>query len=294
MSTEVITVLTGRIKSIPILPAVVNQVMGIIADPKSEAQDLLKVIQPDISLTTMILKIANSAFYGYSRDISSLLEAVKLLGFKEIQNIVITKAVFDTFKNTDSVNGFDVKGFWEHSFLCGLSAKVLASSLQKLQSDSFVGGLIHDIGKLVMFLALPIEYSNMIENIHPPGQSSYKSEREIFGISHDEVGLRLLKRWMFPEELLKAVGSHHSTSDIKNGQIFPFIIHIADLLSHLCEGQVNNEADIGFSKELVYPEILILAQACGVDWRNTDLDRFLEDVENLREQEAATLSIFLS
>ena len=137
--------------------------MELTADPESSTQDLMKVINADQSLTIMILKMANSPFFGLSRNVDSLQQALMLLGSKEIQNIVLARTVFDGFKNVGQGNRFKMKQFWQHSFLCGLGAKIIGSDLRWTDHDFFVAGLIHDIGKLVMHMAFPLEFSKAIE-----------------------------------------------------------------------------------------------------------------------------------
>jgi len=116
MSSHAALTLVARIESMPTLPAVALRVMEVTADPKSSANDLMGIISPDVSLTTKILKIANSPFYGLTRGISSLKHAVTVLGFKEIRNLVISTVAFESFKNLKQNGKFDINKFWRHSF----------------------------------------------------------------------------------------------------------------------------------------------------------------------------------
>ena len=151
MNPNVTVLLTEKIDSFPTLPTVVTRVMQVTADPKSSTKDLLAIISPDQSLTMSILKMANSAFFGLPREISSLQQALTILGFKEIQNLVLAKAVFNSFKNIQKNGPFNINKFWEHSFLCGLLSKIIANDIKKDNNEFFVAGLIHDIGKLIIF-----------------------------------------------------------------------------------------------------------------------------------------------
>ncbi len=230
--TNTIHSLTTTINSFPTLPAVVSKVMEITANPDSSIEDLIKIISLDQSLTTTILKLANSAFYGISRDVSSIKRALTVLGFAEIQKAVLTKAVFNSFKGIDS--SFDIKKFWEHSFMCGLIAKILAKKAGASYNDLFVAGLIHDIGKLVIYLAVPNKFSEIVESPDFDELNSSKSEKELLGTSHDTIGMSLLKRWMFPEQLLMSVGFHHNPAKATKQREFPYFIQLADLLSYHC------------------------------------------------------------
>jgi len=146
MSSENIVALTACIQSFPTLPTVVNRVMEITANPESSTTELMDVIRPDISLTAVILKTANSAFFGLSRKVSTLDQAITILGFKEIRNVVIARAVFDSFKHLKKDKQFNINSFWEHSFVCGIVAKVIAQDMKYPANEFFIAGLIHDIG----------------------------------------------------------------------------------------------------------------------------------------------------
>ena len=293
MKTNNITALTSRIESFPTLPAVVNRVMEITSDPESSANELMNVIGPDIALTASILKLANSAFFGLTKKVSSLQQAITVLGFKEIRNMIITKAVFDSFNHLKKEENFDIRGFWEHSFLCGLASKIIATDLNRESNEFFVAGLIHDIGKLVIYLALPLEYSKLATVASPLYFTDYKTEKTALGIAHDEVGMRLLKRWLFPESLVNVVGFHHRIHELENKSPSLIVVHVADLLAHIADPCVSEgEGQPCFSAETLYPEIITLAKPYGIRWNESDLHRFQCQLAESREKEAAMLNLF--
>ena len=145
-----IAVLLAGIDTIPTLPAIVGQVTQTIADPESSARDLMEIIYPDQALTLKILKIANSAFYGRVRETRTLEQALVVLGFDEIRNLVISTALFNNFRRLKVSSSFSMKKFWEHSFVCGLAARIIAKEMKLSEGDLFVAGLIHNIGKLAI------------------------------------------------------------------------------------------------------------------------------------------------
>ena len=152
MGKKTVSAIVEKIEAMPSLPTVTFQVMEITADPKSSANDLVEIISPDVSLTAKILKIANSPLYGLTREISSLQHALTVLGFKEIRNLVISTVAIENFKDIEQDGKFDIKGFWKHSFCCGLAAKIIATSFMNKGNELFVAGLLHDIGKLVIYI----------------------------------------------------------------------------------------------------------------------------------------------
>jgi len=152
---DMVKTLTSRIHSFPSLPAVVSKVLDVIASESSTMGDLTDVIKLDPPFSTDILRLANSAFFGRLMEVSTLKQAVSVLGFNEIRNLVLSKAVFNNFKNLTKNSQFDIRNFWEHSFLCGLAGKIIAADLHKDPNECFMAGLIHDIGKLIFYLELP-------------------------------------------------------------------------------------------------------------------------------------------
>jgi HD-like signal output (HDOD) protein len=294
MASDKSSALSARIDSFPTLPTVVTRVMEVTANSESSAGDLMRVISPDQSLTATILKMANSAFFGLTRKISSLPHALTVLGFTEIRNLVLAKAVFNSFKNLKDTDSFGISNFWEHSFLCGLAAKIIAKDLRASSNEFFVAGIIHDIGKLVIYMALPMEFSKIVQGTGSPNLRTFQAEESVLGVTHDKVGIKLLKRWMFPESLITAVGFHHRPHEAEKESLFPIVIHLADLLSHSDQSFDEEEYNPSINEELLDPEIVGLAQSHGLIWNESALERCRHELAKLKEEEAATLHLLLS
>jgi len=267
--------------------------MEITADPESAAEDLMHIIHPDQSLTTTVLKMANSAFFGQMRKVSSLQKAIIVLGFSEVRNIILAKAVFNSFKNLNNGGEFDIRKHWEHSFVCGLASQSIAARLGQPCGEFFVAGLLHDIGRLIMHMALPSELSRIIAMTGHLRFMMFRTEEKKFGISHDEVGMRLLKRWFFPETLLTAVGFHHRPYEEKEHFLFSRVVYVADRLTHLFTLQGEKDAEKYLKRESIYPEIISLLQSMGIAWDDVDLDVFLLELSRIKE-EAGTFNLFFS
>ena len=294
MSSQAASTLIARLQSIPTLPTVALRVMEITANPKSSANDLMDIISPDVSLITKILKIANSPFYGLTREISSLQHAVTVLGFKEIRNLVISTVAFDSFKNLGKNNKFDINKFWRHSFYCALAAKTIAVDMKIESSELFVAGLVHDIGKLAMYITFPGEFMMQAEIMNPLKikYTAFEAEKDVFGMTHDDVGMKLLKKWMFPESLLTAVGYHHRPQEADKKSNFPMIVHVADILTHVYEMQDEAEEGEPFEADLFYGDAIKLSKTFGMEWDVSDLSRFQQTMAENIEKEADTIKLF--
>ncbi|MDQ1272607.1 MAG: hypothetical protein QG591_1237 [Planctomycetota bacterium] len=294
MNIDKISILISKINSIPTLPTVACKVMEITADPNSSANDLTKVILPDISLSTKLLKMANSTFFGATRGVNSLQHAITVLGFKEVRNLVISAVVFESFMKIEKDGNYDIGKFWKHSFVCGLAAKIIATELKKVSNEFFVAGLIHDIGKLVIYITLPNEFLKLVKATRHLKLKfmAFETEKRVIGMTHDEVGMRLLKKWMFPESLLTAIGFHHRLQETEKKSLLPVVVHIADIFAHLYEMQTVVEVDDPLKTETLFPDIIKLAQSYEIEWDESDLNRLQQSLTESIEKEAVAFSLF--
>lgn len=294
MGSNATSTLIAQIESMPTLPTVALRVLEVTSDPGSSTNDLMEIIGTDISLTAKILKIANSPFYGLTREVASLQHAVTVLGFKEIRNLVISTIAFESFKNFKQDDKFDIKRFWRHSFCCGLAAKIIAVELKSSSNELFVAGLIHDIGKLVMYIAFPAEFLKLVDIISPLKlkYTAFEAEKSVFEMIHDEVGKKLLEKWMFPESLITAVGFHHHTQEVDKKSPFPIIVHIADVLAHVYEMQSEDDEDDSLDEGLFYSDIVTLSKSFGINWKVSDLSRFQNTLTESMKEEADAMKLF--
>ena len=152
------------IDDLPTLPTVASQIIGMASSPMTNAADVGRMIEQDQALTAKVLKLVNSAFYGFPGQIKSIQHAVVIMGFNKVKNVVVTASVFDMAKGRKS-DRLDLSRFWQHSLGTAVSAKVATKGLNSaLQpDDAFVGGLVHDIGKLILDQFLADEYGPVLE-----------------------------------------------------------------------------------------------------------------------------------
>jgi putative nucleotidyltransferase with HDIG domain len=204
--------------------------MDVISRKNSSATDLTNIIESDPALTTRILTVANSAYYGFVKKISTISHAVVVLGFKEIQNIALGMSVLQMFNRKGSEFS---EQLWRHSFSVGVGTKMIAQYLNlKIDGKHFVGGLLHDVGKIFISQYMTDAFSKLLDAIEENGNNySYHAvEKRIFGITHAEVGEILLNSWMFPPDVVNSVAHHHSPVLSTVDPIFTVCVHLADIL----------------------------------------------------------------
>ena len=292
MSSEFSKTILKRIDGFPALPATVSKVITITDDAESSAQDLMEALLPDQAMCLTILKIANSAFFGLPREVSTIDKAVMVLGFNEIRNIVLGKAVFNSFKTLYRSHRDLLNGFWEHSFLTGLAAKIIAEDLRLSASESFIGGLIHDIGRLVMLMGLNAEYVPIFEMTTSDHVAANEHERTIFSTSHDETGYFLLKRWLFPKSLLNSTYRHHSPLQAADDTLFPAIIGVANILAHLHQSAGEMEpARLSSIVDSHIPDVKKIWGDYNLDIKDEALVKWREDLRTSSDQDRGILTI---
>ena len=191
-----------HIDSFPVLPATVTRLMTVTSDPESSAQDVMEVILTDQSLCLTILKISNSVLFGRPKKVDSLRMAVSILGFNEVQRIALAKALINSFSKVAKQQQVAIDRFWQHSFICGMVAKVIAQDLHISSEIAFMGGLIHDIGKLIMLETFADDYALDWMTRFSSEQIRH-DELHMFSFTHDEVGGRAAAdNGSFPENLI--------------------------------------------------------------------------------------------
>jgi len=213
------------------LPAVAMRVIDMASDPEASASDLESVLQGDVSLVAAVLKLANSAFYGLRRQVSSLRHALLLLGKSEVQGLVLSRVMLQAFKVPGDNQKALMVGVWRHSLECALASECVAEQCGEEGAVYFLGGMLHDIGKLVIVQKFLNSISDLDRYDQLTGVDSLQAEQECLGWGHEDLGAQLLHRWMFPVQLVEMVRGHHDFRTIgKCGRPIQ-ILTIANLLS---------------------------------------------------------------
>ncbi|WP_136808043.1 HDOD domain-containing protein [Desulfosediminicola flagellatus] len=295
MTSSKLATIVRQIDNFPALPATVNKVMEITSSSESTAKDLMLAILPDQSMCTTILKIANSAFFGIPRQVSTIERAVVVLGHAEIRNIVLGKAVFTSFQKLQKQDRQTTDLFWEHSFTCGLASKIIAEHLGFPASEMFIAGLIHDIGKLAMLMTFPQDYSLLFEISEPHQFRTVIHEHEEYSTSHDEIGMKILKRWLFPTQLIAATGYHHNPEQAPSDIIYPLVVQLADMLSLMhCNPDNLEPSDIVTIFDDFLPECKELWLKNNLRWESEMLGQWFAQLQEQRKRDQAILDIMMS
>lgn len=221
-----------NLNSIPTLPVVIERLSRLLQNPKTSAEEIGKAITTDQALASKVLRLVNSAFYGFPGRISTITHAIVILGFSTVKNVVLTASILDTFRNKGKdTNGFDLIKFWQHSIACGAAAMSIARQIgSREKEECFIAGLIHDIGKLIVCQYMPKEFDRMLAHSAAQRQLLYKSEHDLYGCTHQEVGGFIAEKWNLPLNLQNAVKYHHNPSTAHEFFQTTSIVHTADII----------------------------------------------------------------
>jgi len=203
----------ARVDSLPSLPSLYKEIMSKLAEEDVSVKDVAAIIQKDVGMTTQILKLINSSFFGFFKEISGPVQAVTLLGIDTIKTLVLSIEIFSELQ-VDEVSNFSFESLWSHSVLTAACAKTIAKKITDDTSfidDAFMAGFLHDIGVLILASKLPQQYNEVLNKEDSGELSSWTAEQEILGTSHAEIGAYLLGLWGFAENIIEAVLYHHNT-----------------------------------------------------------------------------------
>jgi len=194
--------------ALPSLPAVVNDLLATMEQEDFDMHVLAAKITLDQALTAKTLRLANSSFYGLQSKVTTMTQAVSVLGFHSIRTLVTACSVIASFSAQGS-GTFDFKAFWRHSLASAVCARVIAPHLKVNPDSAFTAGLLHDLGTLVLATRFAEDYQQVLAWQHEHDCTTSAAEHAVFGIDHAAIGAALAAHWKFPEQIQAAVAGHH-------------------------------------------------------------------------------------
>ena len=228
---RLLRIIEDELQDLPPLPAVVMRVMQTINDPTTSASDLNRLISGDQALASKVLRLVNSSYYGFPRRISTITHAVVILGFNTVRNLTTSLGVFNAFDSRGEKTALDRDAFWAHSLASATAAGVIARRkgvAAKSIEEVFVGGLLHDIGKLFLDQFFPDQYAITLKLAKAARISVWDAEKTALGVGHALVGKRVAEKWNLPPSLTSMVTLHHQPAFAKEHFEITAIVHAAD------------------------------------------------------------------
>lgn len=209
-------------------PDIYYKINEVLNSPRSSASHMAEVVEKDTSLSAKLLKVVNSAFYSFPSRIDSIRRAITIIGTKELATLAVGISAIEAFKGIPS-ELTNMRVFWKHSIACGVFARLLGTYMDGVSTERlFVSGLLHDIGRLVIFRSQPEHSAYSLYLSIKEGRPLCDTERDVFGFEHAEVGGALMEKWKFPEKLVRNVKFHHADAAV---DIESSIVNVADCLA---------------------------------------------------------------
>jgi putative nucleotidyltransferase with HDIG domain len=220
---------TGSISSPPVI---YDRLIRVINDQRARAADAGRVISEDPGLTARLLRTVNSAMFAFPQPIESVSQAVTVVGTRQIRDLALATSVTRMFEDVPAYL-IDMHSFWQHSLACGVIARRIASQWREPNIERFfVAGLLHDIGRLVLFLRAGAQVKQAMDRAYETGQPLYRCETEVLECHHGQVGDALLAKWRFDGAYREAVAYHHSPTLARRHPIETAAVHVADIIAH--------------------------------------------------------------
>ena len=216
------------IEGLPTLPTVYALVEQKCDDPNVGADQLAEVIETDPSITMKLLKLSNSAFFGFSREIKSIRDAVSLLGNETVKNAVLSISVFEATKDQKESAGLDKKEFWRHSTAVGSAARFIAKKMRIQREEAFTAGILHDIGKIILDGLYCEFYEPVLKAVEEKQLSLFEAESSTLQLNHAALGKELAESLKIPPRLIEPIAYHHTP---KSSELDPELansVHIGD------------------------------------------------------------------
>ena len=272
------------INKMPSLPTTVTKIMEICNNPTTSPADLNKVISLDPVLMAKVLKLINSAYYGLSQEITSLVRAIIMLGINTVKNLALSTAILGNLGNKKNFQALNMDGFWRHSLGVGVAAKMIAKKRKidtKKLEEYFIAGLLHDIGKIPLNNKFADEYVGTMALSDKHRMPLYAAENESMQIDHTVVGLMIGNAWKLGEDIKDCIHHHHRYLEYsgKNKDLL-YTVVFANYFANI--------AELGFSGDR-YPEKI---DSSVTEYLQVSID-YLDEVEDAVLEQIEKARIFL-
>ena len=235
------------ISNLPTLPTVYTSLSEAMENPRTSTDSLAKIISTDQASSFKILKIVNSPFYGFRGKIDTISQAIIYLGFNEVRNIIFALSIISAFSKDKNLKQFSPVDFWAHSIAVGIATRMIGIAIgEKNIENFFLGGVFHDIGKLIFFEYAAADYLKVISIVNSKNCSIKDAEKEVFGIDHSKAGQIVSEKWKLPISIQNVIYYHHQGQVKKENNSLVAAVHVADIVARILE--------LGYAGDDLIPE----------------------------------------
>lgn len=241
------------VNKLPSLPTVVMELLASLDQEDINIDALAAKISQDQALTAKTLRLANSSFYGMAHQITTIAEAIAILGFRTVRSIATTAALIGTFA-TQAPGLFRFAPFWRHSIGTAVCARELAAHLKLNAEQAYVTGLLHDIGRLVLVTQFSAAFEGVMAYQVQHDCTLAQAEFAVLGVDHAMVGQALTQHWKFPPSMQQAVAGHH-TQTVPQGQPLTLVIQFADAMAHALDFSSDDDDQVPLLPDAAWQQL---------------------------------------
>lgn len=275
--------LIDMVDKIPTFQESVHRILALTTSPDCSAKDLVQVIEHDPILTIRVLKLVNSAYFGLSQEVTSVNHSVVYVGINTIKNVAISVATTGALPKTNKA-GLNMNVFWQHSLTVGVIAKLLAENKgvgKNEQANYFVGGLLHDIGKVLFAHFIPVEYQQVLHKSETENIPLYQAEKELLGFDHSEIGAMVAEKWQLPSDLISSIRNHHGSEEQEHSPL-SLAIYAANQAAHylaLIKQAADNDDENALIMATNIDKSLPQSVQTWLGWPLSDVSNWLSNLD---------------
>ncbi len=261
---------------------VLEEIEALLESPECSLVTIGETIEKEPDLTARLLRLSNSSFYGFSSRLSTVTEAISLIGIQQVQDLILASSIISQFEGVED-EVVTMESFWQHSLACGIGSRLLAMEKRLPKADKFfVAGLLHDMGRLVLFSRAPEPTREIFALYRSEHLLLHEAEQRVLGFDHQQIAAAVMQQWKFPVNLTQAVACHHQPESADTARQEASVVHLAD---HLV-----NALQIGSSGERHVPPLNMRA------WETLGLPTTVlpNIVAGIEEQLEAVQEVFLN
>ena len=265
MNPITIEQIRGRVHDLPSLPALILDLIATLDQADLDIDTLVQKISCDPALVAKTLRLANSSFYGVQSQVNSVGHAITVLGFDSVRSVVVGSAIT---KMLPSGEAFDARTFWEHSVATALCARSLAAEIGQNAGQAFIGGLLHDVGRLVVACHFPKQYQQVLAYQAEHACSRLDAEAAVLQVDHQQTGRLLAQAWKFSQVIQESIGNHDAPPASCRGDVVA-VVHVANVIVHALDLHDDPQEEVPPMQEDAWNSLGLTSAKLQRVFRNT-------------------------